>query len=141
MVDNFNLDPAFANQELKIGELNLCYLLLSDNALFPWVILVPKRNNIKEIIDLDQTDQYLLIDEINLVSQTMKELFIPDKLNVAALGNIVSQLHIHIIARYKNDKAWPYAVFGKEDQKYNPVIRKEIISRIQDSLTLKTSLL
>ncbi len=136
MIEKFQLDPVFADPDFKIGELNLTYLLLNNNALFPWVILVPKRNNIREIIDLTQIDQHLLIDEINLVSLAIKKLFLPDKLNIATLGNITPQLHIHIIARYKTDKAWPQAVFGKEKQEYYFIKRQEILTKLQTNLII-----
>jgi diadenosine tetraphosphate (Ap4A) HIT family hydrolase len=135
-MNKFCLDPAFSNIDYKIGELDLCYLYLNDNAHYPWVILIPKRSNISEIISLSTQEQHLLIDEISLVSKAMQELFRPDKLNIATLGNIVPQLHIHIIARYKNDLAWPQPVFGKESLPYNSDKRDEIIKRLWDSLLL-----
>lgn len=92
--------------------LSLCYLGLMNNQYFPWLILVPQQENLKEIIDLSSTNQHQLMDEISLVSKHMQAIFSPEKLNIAALGNMVSQLHIHVIARNKNDKAWPNPVWG-----------------------------
>ena len=134
MIDEFFLDPVFAKQEFKIKELNLSYLLLNDNALFPWVILVPKRNKIVEFVDLSKEDQYLLADEIDLISKIMQKLFSPDKLNIASLGNITSQFHVHIIARYKNDKAWPQSVFGFDGKLYEENDRAEVIKKIKQAL-------
>ena len=134
MDDEFNLDSAFSNLDFKIGELNLCYLLLSNNSMFPWVVLIPKRNNIKEIIDLSKKDQYLLMEEIEIISKIMKNLFYPDKLNIAAFGNIVSQLHIHIIARYKSDACWPNSVFNGASEIYENEKRENIINIIIGAL-------
>lgn len=126
----FYLDTAFSNEEFKIMELKLCSVILNDNKLFPWVILVPKRSEVKEIIDLNMEDQHLLMDEIAFISSLMKKLFKPKKLNIAAFGNIVSQLHIHVIARFEDDKAWPNSVFGKESHSYEKDERELIIKRI-----------
>ncbi len=134
IVDMFQLNPAFADKNFKICELELCYLLLSNNMLFPWVILIPKRNDIIEIIDLNKEDRQLLIEEIDLVSRAMKKIFLPDKLNVAALGNIVPQLHIHIIARYKEDELWPNPTFGGRSEPYSQEKREEIIDKIRVTL-------
>ena len=84
-----------------------------NDANHPWVILVPQRANIREIHELSDADQVQLIRESSRVSRTMAELFKADKMNVAALGNMVPQLHIHHIARFQNDAAWPNPVWGK----------------------------
>ena len=101
-----------------ITELKLCSLRLHDNSKFPWVILIPKRKNIKDISELNSKDQILLIKEIVEVSKVMKKLFKTNKLNVEKIGNIVTQLHIHIIARRKKDKTWPLSVWVVKDKKY-----------------------
>lgn len=106
------LHPTLEADTHPIAELELCELRLMDQSLFPWVILVPKNENITEIIDLSDADQQLLIQEISQVSRALKQLTHAEKLNVAALGNVVPQLHIHIIARFANDAAWPAPVWG-----------------------------
>ena len=134
MTEKFKLDKAFSNEKFSITELKLCHVVLNNNILFPWVILIPKRNNFKEIIDLTKKDQYLLMDEIALVSKLMQKIFSPDKLNIASFGNITPQLHIHIIARYKNDKAWPNSVFGFENKAYGEEEAELIIEAFKNFL-------
>jgi diadenosine tetraphosphate (Ap4A) HIT family hydrolase len=128
----FKLDQRLKNDAFILGDMALSKLILVDNSLFPWVILVPKRNNVSEIIDLNNEDRILLLDEISLVSKKMQQIFKPDKLNIAALGNIVPQLHVHVIARYTQDKAWPQPVFGKEKEAYTTESRERIISLFKD---------
>ena len=135
MTDKFFLDQAFSDEKFKIAQLQLSYLLLNDNALFPWVILVPRRPAAREIIDLTKEDQYLLMDEIELVSKMMLELFKPDKLNIASFGNITPQLHVHIIARYKQDQAWPNSVFGGKSQNYSDLECDSMVNKIKHILT------
>jgi diadenosine tetraphosphate (Ap4A) HIT family hydrolase len=95
-----------------IGDLPLSRVLLSKDASYPWLILVPRRTNAVEIIDLDRDDRAGLMTEIGQVSETLKGITDCDKLNVAALGNQVPQLHVHVIARRKGDAAWPRPVWG-----------------------------
>jgi len=95
-----------------LGQLDLCAVLLMPDANYPWLILVPQRENISEIYQLNDADQQLLIRESSKVSMVLTELFDADKINVAALGNMVPQLHIHHVARYKTDAAWPAPVWG-----------------------------
>ena len=122
------LDSRLESDSIFVVDLNLCQLRLHNNATFPWVILIPKRDNASEIIDLNKEDQQLLMMEIAQVSRVMKQLFKPDKLNVASLGNIVSQLHIHIIARYEADPAWPGTVWGiNTNSKYESKVLEKII--------------
>jgi len=126
--DRLKLDCDF------VADLEFSQLLLMNNANFPWLILVPRKNDISEITDLELQEQILLLKEINLVSQIMKSIFIPEKINIAALGNIVKQLHIHIIARYKNDIAWPKPVFGEDKLLYTQNRKLEIITLIKNNL-------
>lgn len=90
-----------------------------NNKMFPWLLLIPKRAGASEWIDLSREDQHQLSDEIAIVSHLFQALVTPDKLNIAALGNQVSQLHVHLIARYKGDKAWPNPVWGSESIEYS----------------------
>ncbi len=95
-----------------LGQLDLCAVLLMPDANYPWLILVPQREDISEIYQLSEQDQQLLMRESSQVSRVLVELFQPDKINVAALGNMVPQLHIHHVARFKSDAAWPAPVWG-----------------------------
>jgi diadenosine tetraphosphate (Ap4A) HIT family hydrolase len=87
-----------------------------DDARFPWLILVPRIAGARELIDLDERDQHALLGEINLVGRALETMFKPDKLNVAALGNVVPQLHVHVIARFSGDAAWPQPVWGRGER-------------------------
>ena len=98
-MDNFELDPRLANGCLVLGKLNISLLLLVNNSLLPWFILVPKTS-VTEMTDLSPSDQASLLEEINLLSAFVKGNFNISKLNIAAIGNIVSQLHIHIVGRW-----------------------------------------
>jgi diadenosine tetraphosphate (Ap4A) HIT family hydrolase len=106
------LHPQLEKDCIRVGRFELCHLLLMNDANFPWCILVPDRDDITEIYQLAPAEQTLLMKESTLLSRCMVELFNPDKLNLAALGNIVPQLHIHHIARFRHDPAWPAPVWG-----------------------------
>ena len=108
----FTLHPRLAADTLLIRDLALCRVLLMNDARFPWIIMVPRRPEIREIDELAPEDQATLTAEIAAVSRTLKRLIQPFKLNVAAIGNIVPQLHIHIVARFEDDAAWPQPVWG-----------------------------
>ena len=107
----FKIDKKFLKSSHHIIELKLCSIRLHDNSKFPWLILIPKRNKITDISDLKPKDQILLMNEIVFVSKIMKKIFKTSKLNVEKIGNIVPQLHIHIIARSKKDSSWPLSVW------------------------------
>ncbi|AJQ96478.1 HIT domain-containing protein [Gynuella sunshinyii] len=108
----FELDERLQSDCLDLGQLNLCKVLLLKDANYPWVILVPMRDDIKEIYDLDELDQEQLIWESSFVSKALAKCFDADKMNVAALGNVVSQCHIHHVVRTVDDPAWPNPVWG-----------------------------
>lgn len=107
------IHPQLANDCLVIGRFKLCHLLLVKDANYPWFILVPDRDDIQEIYQLSKQDQAQLMDESCDLGEKLMQIFAGDKLNVAALGNQVSQLHLHHIVRYKTDPAWPGPVWGK----------------------------
>ncbi|MDB2705051.1 HIT domain-containing protein [Pseudomonadota bacterium] len=109
----FTLDPRLKNDTLLIGEFSLCRALLMNDARYPWVILVPRVTGVTEIYQLSETEQQQLMLESNSVAQKLMELVSADKMNVAALGNVVSQLHVHHVARYQGDETWPAPVWGK----------------------------
>jgi len=107
------LHPQLAQDCLLLGQFSLCQLLLMRDANYPWCILVPDREAVTEIHQLAESDQQQLIGESSLLSVAMETAFHPDTLNIAALGNVVPQLHIHHIARFRTDPAWPAPVWGK----------------------------
>ena len=115
---SFKLDRKFLKSSHHITDLKLCSIRLHDNSKFPWIILIPKRNKVTDMSDLNSKDQILLIKEIVLVSKIMKKLFKNSKLNVEKIGNIVPQLHIHIIARTKKDSSWPLSVWVVRGKNY-----------------------
>jgi diadenosine tetraphosphate (Ap4A) HIT family hydrolase len=108
----FTLDPTLKNDTHNLGSFPLCRLLLSNNKTYPWFILVPQREGITELHQLELADREQLWKESALLSSWIEEVYAADKLNIAALGNVVSQLHIHHIARYRIDPAWPGPVWG-----------------------------
>lgn len=108
----FKLHPRLAQDCLTVGDFPLCRLLLMNDANYPWFILVPKRESIREIFELSGDDQIQLLHESSLLSSVIAGHFRADKINVAALGNMVPQLHIHHIARFATDPAWPAPVWG-----------------------------
>jgi diadenosine tetraphosphate (Ap4A) HIT family hydrolase len=109
-MSDFALDPTLDADTLPLGRLALCRVLLMNDARFPWLILVPERAGAVELIDLDGADRVLLMEEIAVASRALKRTYDPDKINVAALGNRVRQLHVHVIARFVSDAAWPAPV-------------------------------
>lgn len=108
----FQLDARLAQDTTPVTSFALSRVLLMNDARYPWLILVPARDGLSELHDLNASDQALLNDESIRVSRAMTELFTPEKINVGALGNIVRQLHIHIVARRTDDPAWPGPVWG-----------------------------
>jgi diadenosine tetraphosphate (Ap4A) HIT family hydrolase len=128
----FELDPRLEADTSALGELGLCKVLLMDDARFPWIVLVPKRADLVEIIDLGSADLVRLIEEIATASGVLEAATSPNKLNVASLGNVVRQLHVHIIARFENDAAWPNPVWGNgEREPYAPVKRAEFAGKLR----------
>ena len=107
---NFELHPNFSSKRHLI-DLPLCKVFLENEKHYPWLLLVPKKNNVKKIIDLSLEDQIVLTQEMALAQTLLWDLFSPTQINVAALGNKTPQLHIHVIARFENDPAWPEAVW------------------------------
>ena len=110
----YKLDPRLAADTVTIGEWPLCDVLLMNDRQFPWLILVPKLAGIRELAELDEQQSQQLLAESRLCQQVMMALFSPYKMNVAALGNVVEQLHIHHVARQRDDVAWPAPVWGRQ---------------------------
>ena len=109
----FNLHPQLERDCITVGRLTLCRLLLMNDKQFPWFILVPEIEGITEIFQLDKQQQGLLIEESSFLAEQLNTLYKADKINIAAIGNLVPQLHIHHVVRYRSDKAWPAPVWGK----------------------------
>ncbi|MDB4827760.1 HIT family protein [Candidatus Pelagibacter sp.] len=131
---SFKLDGKFLNSSHYVKDLKLCTIRLHDNSKFPWLILIPKRIKITDITELNSKDQILLMKEIVLVSKIMKKLFKTSKLNVEKIGNIVPQLHIHIIARIKRDSSWPLSVWVVKGKNYSKTALRNTIEKIKDAL-------
>jgi diadenosine tetraphosphate (Ap4A) HIT family hydrolase len=114
---SFVLHPQLEKDSALVTELVLCSVRLINDANYPWLILVPRIANISDVIDLNAAQQQMLWQESALVSWALKYLFTPDKLNIAALGNMVPQLHLHHIVRYQNDLSWPKPIWGQVPSK------------------------
>lgn len=108
----FTLDPRLAADGPALGDLPLCHVRLVDDARFFWIVLIPRRARLVEIMDLPAQDRSVLMEEIALAGAALKSESGCEKLNVAALGNMVSQLHVHLVGRRAGDAAWPGPVFG-----------------------------
>jgi diadenosine tetraphosphate (Ap4A) HIT family hydrolase len=127
----YRINKKFLKSSHHTTELKLCSIRLHDNSKFPWIILIPKRKNITDISELSSKDQLLLMKEIVYSSKVMKKLFKTSKLNVEKIGNIVPQLHIHIIARYKNDSSWPLSVWVVKGKAYSAKELKDVTNKIR----------
>ncbi len=131
----FALHTRLEEDTQVIGDFSLCRLLLMNDANYPWFILVPRRTGAREIYELEDHDQQQLLKESSHLSQTLNQTFHADKLNIAALGNMVPQLHIHHIVRYLSDPAWPNPVWGMcPAQPYTERARQETCSNLIDHL-------
>lgn len=131
----FTLHERLAADTVRIGSLPLSELLLMNDARFPWCILVPRRDGMRDVIDLEPADIEQLHRESLALQRALREIFAPDKLNVAAIGNVVPQLHIHHIARFRSDSEWPAPVWGRGSaQPYDNVTRAERIARLKAAL-------
>ncbi len=108
----FALDSRLAADTVPVGDLALCSVLLLNDARFPWLILVPRREGLSEVTDLSEEDAAALMEEIRVATRVMLDLSRPDKVNVGALGNVVAQLHVHVVGRFRSDPAWPGPVWG-----------------------------
>lgn len=128
----FAVHPQLERDTFFVVDLELCRVLFMNNCLFPWTVLVPRVEQMREITDLPGALRHLLIDEISHVSRAMQTLFAPDKLNIAALGNQVPQLHVHVIARMVSDAAWPNPVWGAGHEAYPDA--KPLVGRLAEQL-------
>ena len=132
---SFALDPRLAADTLPIGDLALSRALLMNDARYPWLILVPRRADLTEIVDLTAEDRAVLIEEIAAASAFLRALPGVDKLNVGALGNIVAQLHVHVVGRAVGDPAWPRPAWGVgEARRYERGVAEALIARARAAL-------
>jgi diadenosine tetraphosphate (Ap4A) HIT family hydrolase len=134
-VHGWHLHAQLADDTHPLAQFPLCEVRLMDDANHPWLILVPRVENAVEVIDLDAAQQALLMREIDRASRALQAAVKPHKLNVAALGNVVPQLHIHVIARYHDDIAWPRPVWGMASaQPYSPELLIARVEVLRDAL-------
>ena len=127
----FKIHKKFEKTTHYIADLKLCQIRLQDNAKFPWIMLIPKKNKVSQILDLNRKDQIRLMDEIQYCSKIMKKNFPCDNLNVEKVGNIVPQLHIHIVPRHKKDPSWPLSIWVVKGKPYSKFALAKMIVKLQ----------
>ncbi|MDU9406437.1 HIT domain-containing protein [Pseudomonas sp. zfem001] len=131
----FALDSRLQQDCLVIGDFPLCRLLLMNDSNYPWFILVPRREEVSELFQLDADDQRQLWQETTLLAETLKDIFEADKMNVAMLGNVVSQLHMHVIVRRREDASWPAPVWGRHPaQPYSEQQAGQVVDKLRSVL-------
>lgn len=134
-MSGWTLHPQLAADTVPVASLPLSDVRLMNDANYPWLVLVPRVEGAVEWIDLDEAGRHRLLDEIALASQALRSLHSPDKLNVAALGNVVAQLHVHVVARFRGDAAWPRPVWGDAPPAaYDEGDRNALIARLCEAL-------
>ena len=134
-MSDWHLDPRLADDTHPVAQLPLCELRLMDDSHHPWLVLAPRVAGATELIDLSEAQQQALLREVSQASRLLRDCFAPDKLNVAALGNVVPQLHVHVIARYTGDIAWPRPVWGHAASRpYSPEALVERIATLSEGL-------
>ncbi len=130
----FKLHPNLAGKEI-VTDLSLCRVLLENNRHYPWLLAVPRRLNVMRLIDLSPADQLQLIQELDCLQRVLWKAFHPTQLNVAAIGNKTPQLHIHVIARFSHDPAWPATVWDHPiKDPYEPLQKEEMLDVIREVL-------
>ena len=127
----YKINSSFLKNSYLIKNLKLCSIRFFDNSKFPWIILIPNRKNVTDITELKSNDQTLLMNEIIYCSKIMKKIFKTKKLNVEKIGNIVPQLHIHIIARSTKDSTWPLSVWVVKGKPYTKILLAKTIIKIR----------
>ena len=135
-MSEFTLDPRLDHDSFYIMDLELCQLRLMNNQDYKWLILIPKISNIIHYTDLTIAQQQKLSLEINQIATILQKLYQPDRLNIAALGNIVKQMHWHIICRYHHDQYWPDPIWGRECKHYADQQERPIISQIINEISI-----
>jgi diadenosine tetraphosphate (Ap4A) HIT family hydrolase len=135
---DWSLHPQLAQDTVPIGDLALARVLLANDANYPWLILVPRRPGLIELIELEENAQVQLLSEVAAAARALKSITECDKLNIAALGNQVAQLHVHVIARRHSDAAWPKPVWGAAvPTAYSPTIRDGLIGALRRALLIE----
>jgi diadenosine tetraphosphate (Ap4A) HIT family hydrolase len=138
MSDAFKLDPRLEAESLPLGRLDLSEARLFNDSRFPWLILVPARAGLVEITDLDEAGRQVLMREAAIAAGALKAVTNCHKLNVAALGNQVRQLHLHVIARFESDAAWPNPVWGRGARvPYEPQAAAQVARQIKTAMALR----
>jgi len=133
--DGWSLDPQLARDSAAIGDLPLCQVRLMDDVNYPWLLLVPRRRAVTEITDLAETDRAQLMREVAHIADALKNHTRCDKINVAAIGNVVVQLHVHVIARFRSDLAWPKPVWGFAPARtYDESGKQKFVGAMRDRL-------
>ena len=133
----WSLHPQLSKLTTVVGDLALSRVLLENDSTYPWLILVPRLPGVSEIIDLDPNEQVQLLGEIDAASRALKSVATFEKLNIAALGNVVAQLHVHVIGRSSSDAAWPKPVWGLAPPvPYAPAAREKLVEAIRRELKM-----
>ncbi len=133
---NFQLHPRLKQDCFAVGQLALSQLLMMNDSQYPWFILVPRRPEITEIYQLAEADRQTLLAESCMLAEKLQGIYQPDKLNIATIGNLVAQLHVHHVARYQADKAWPAPIWGKlPAQPYAQADAERQIERVRAALS------
>lgn len=133
----FSLHPKLSELTTEVGDLPLSRVLLENDSNYPWLILVPRMAGISEIIDLDPNEQVQLLGEIDAASRALKAVANFEKLNIAALGNMVKQLHVHVIGRSSTDATWPKPVWGlAKPVPYNLAVRNDLVNKLRHELKM-----
>ncbi|HSP58066.1 MAG TPA: HIT family protein [Halomonas sp.] len=139
---DFQPDARLAADSHALAELPLCQVRLMNDSRFPWLVLLPRRPGVSEVFDLEEDEQQQLWREATAVGRTLKDSFNGDKLNIATLGNMVAQLHVHVIVRHRGDAAWPAPVWGHgQPEAYRPEALQDLQARLLaqlDTLPLAT---
>ncbi|TCV94789.1 diadenosine tetraphosphate (Ap4A) HIT family hydrolase [Luteibacter rhizovicinus] len=137
MTAPFILDSRLAGDTFVVGDLPLSRVLLMNDARFLWLVLVPRQSGLSEIMDLADDDQTVLWGEVNAATRTLRDAEPCNKINIGALGNIVRQLHVHVVARREGDAAWPGPVWGSgKAVPYDNATSSELVGRLRESLSL-----
>jgi diadenosine tetraphosphate (Ap4A) HIT family hydrolase len=133
----WSLHPQLEQDTAAVGDLPLSRLLVSNDANYPWLLLVPRRPSVREIVDLDEKDQSQLMIEIAHISRALKDVTACHKLNIAAIGNMVPQLHVHLVARRRDDPAWPKPVWGTVPARaYDLAERERFVAALRGKIGL-----
>jgi diadenosine tetraphosphate (Ap4A) HIT family hydrolase len=134
---SWELDPRLAADTAEVGRLPLCRVLLMDDRTIPWAVLVPEREGARELFDLPPADRAQMAEEAARVARALCGLHRPDKINLGALGNLVPQFHLHVVARFLHDRAWPGPVWGAPGgERYPPPGREEAVRLLRRALEI-----